>query len=194
MSTIAVGGVQPPGYSPSITGEVICGEAITGGVFTSVFGAVTVGQTVHVNGVPSAGLLGGAAPSQRVAVPGVPPSMVVNDTITGLVVCGGWNAICGYSGLTQFGSPYVFDRLQFIGVGGVGSAQAFGAVTIIPGPTWIPVGGVPSEAVVGVPRVYLVWQRVLPCLDLDLSESLCTAIDLAESEETDIALAPLVCT
>src|SRR5215469_3284863 len=193
MSTIAVGGVQPPGYTPTITGEAICGQAITGGVYASVFGTVTVLQTVHVAGVPSAGMFGGAAPSQRVSVPGVPPSTVVNDTITGLAVCG--LAICGWNGQTQFGTPYVFDRLQFIGVSGVGSAQAFGAVTIIPGPVSIPVGGVPSAGLIGAPRVYLVWERIPPpCLDLDLVESNCTSIDLAESQETDLVLSPLVCT
>jgi len=149
--------------------------------------------TVPVNGVPSARAFGAAKAGASVRVPGVPPGGIYVPIVVGPFVTGRPGVICGASIFTQFGAPYVYTKI-FLDLGvGVPSAQRFGAVTPVPGPVWVTVGGVESAQQFGQSIVYVVYLRPPSCTDVDVTPFTCTdlgLLTLACSEITLTAAAP----
>jgi hypothetical protein len=108
-------------------------------------------------GIP---VVGGGSVAQTVAVPGVPPSLVVGRlyNIVGQSLSG--QKVVGYSpgGLTQFGYPF-FKTTVRVQVAGLGSAQQFGSVWIT-FPQVVPVRGVSPGLVYHICGMYLCGQAL----------------------------------
>lgn len=230
-------GASPGVQFGTVTISLASLRAVGGVASAQAFGVplalLTGGQSRVVNGVPSAAAFGtlklrvtvpsagGVVSAQafgavgiyaRITVPvsGVQPYPFYIPSVTGSVISGDGHVVGGYGGTAfQFGHPAIYTIVR-VTIGGVGSAQQFGAVKIIqivhpPGVlsaqafgTRIGIKfrilGLDSEQQFGKPWVFLVWIRVEVCTDLELAEAVCTDLDLDEAPVTEVDLQPLVCT
>ena len=135
--SFGVSGITSPQTFGALTTRRFFGA---GGVApAAAFGTPKANRRLLVAGISSPQAFGApAGMPQFVVVQGVPPSgydlHIVGEYLAG-------QALVGWTGGTQFGTPLA-KNLDFVGVGGVLSAQSFGAVTI---------KAVISRALVGIP-------------------------------------------
>jgi hypothetical protein len=175
---VGLGSAQSFGVvSTSITGGGLQTRAVVGLGSAQVFGAVTPKPkiTKTVTGLGSAQQFGlltpGAGSPQTVQVPGLQQGGSWGLSITGQVITGDGHRVLGGGG-GLFGQVVIRTAVKTGVVNGVPSAQAFGIVQTT-WPQWVTPAGCPSAALLGKPRVRLVWVNGAVCTDLDIAELLC---------------------
>lgn len=169
----AVSGVTSPQTFGTLTTSRFFGA---GGVApAAAFGTFQFKFAFGVAGLSSAQAFGALPFGPVTAVPGVPPS-TYDTHIVGEYLAG--QALVGWTGGNQFGTPLA-KNLDFVGVGGVLSAQSFGAVTIRAAISRAPLGvpsaqsfgkvslrfvlaGIPSAQAFGTPFFIAVQGLVVP--------------------------------
>lgn len=138
------------------------------------FGSARVAFSVNILGVNSAQSFGALRITfgQVVPVQGVLPYGPTIYSITNEVICGDGHLV-GWKGSPseQFGHVTIRTGPVTVAVGGIGSAQAFGAVL-----------------------AYVVYIRPEDCLDLDLTGIVCTNLDLVGLTEMVLDLAAITST
>src|SRR5215469_3052922 len=177
-------------------------QAVGGIASVAAFGVVQLNQRRTVGAVASAQQFSLSLQINQIVHPaGFYPYGPYIPSITGQVISGDGHLVGGKDGTgSQFGRPSFYLIYRLTGIGGIPSAQSFGTIKIVQivHPLGVPsaqafgtkigikfrVLGLDSEAVVGTPRVFLVWMRVAVCTDLDLAVSTPITIDLV----------PAVCT
>jgi hypothetical protein len=184
--TVQVQGLAPLLGIRSIVGGVISGDGHLVGGTDFRFGLVSFalgGVKVTVGGVGSPQSFGHPGIAQYVQVDGVQPPPEVRS-IVGQVISGDGHLVGGYNLRFGFITIRTATRVQ---VAGVGSAQSFGAPHIA---FWqpLPVAGIPSAGLLGVPLVFKVWVRPFDCGHLDLTPISCTDLALVENGQGEFVL------
>ena len=155
---IKVPGVYPPGYAPSITGQVVCGDGhLVGGVALSQFGPVTAvittARVIPVAGLGTAQTFG--AVTAKATITQQPAGLGSAQAFGAVTIRSPvTRQVTGLGSAQQFGA--VSAKSVFVrAVTGIPSAQAFSTVTIVIGTVTSPNAGIPSAQQFGTVRFAL---------------------------------------